>query len=219
MQTDNPILGVPVENVPMTAAPKLKPRCTVDEYLTLERAAFERHTYLDGEIIAMAGETLPHGQITVNLVVSLGTQLKGTTCVLLTKDMKVRSGPTPMTGRGTKGMFSYPDLVVVCGVPEFHDAHKDIILNPKVIIEVLSPSTEAFDRGDKFKRYQKYNPTLTDYALVSQDQPQIEHFQRKGDDGWTYHLYTGLDASVTIASIECTLKLAEVYDRVKFPEE
>ena len=199
-------------------APKLQPHYSVDEYLAFERAAEERHIYLDGEIIAMAGELLPHGQITVNVVASLVMQLKGKPCQVLTKDTKVRSGPIPMLGRSRKGMFSYPDVLVVCGEIEHHDAHRDVILNPKVIVEVLSESTEAFDRGEKFERLQKHNPTLTDYVLISQDRPRIEHFRRKPDDEWSYRLQSGLKASVNITSIRCTLKLTDVYDRVKFPK-
>lgn len=197
--------------------PRPRTRFTVDEYLALERAAEERHLYLDGEIYAMAGESPDHGDISANLVVAVGLQLKGSPCRVRTKDTKVRSGPTPMSGHGTRGMFSYPDLVVVCGEPEYHDAHRDVILTPTVIIEVLSPTTEAFDRGDKFIRYQTWNPTLTDYLLVSQDQPQIEHFHRQSGGEWSYHLYTGLDSSAVVSSIQCTLKLADVYDRIVFP--
>ncbi len=200
------------------SAPKLNPRYTVDEYLAMERAAEERHIYLDGEIFAMAGESLPHGDTSVNLVASLVLQLKGKPCRALSKDTKVRSGSIPESGRGTKGMFSYPDIVVICGEVEYHDAQKDIILNPKAIVEVLSQSTEAFDRGEKFTRYQTCNPTLTDYVLVSQARPQIEHFEKPTSGVWTYHLYTGLDAVVAIPAIGCTLKLADVYDRVVFPD-
>lgn len=197
-------------------APKLQPRYSVDEYLALERAAEERHIYLDGEIIAMAGESLAHGDITTNIPASLAIQLKGKPCRALAKDIKVRSGPIPMKGQSRKGLFSYPDILVVCGEPEFHDAHRDVILNPKVIIEVLSKSTEAFDRGEKFQRYQRHNPTLTDYILVSQDKPLVEHFHKKPKNGWSYEIHADLDAEVSITSISCTLKLADVYDRVEF---
>jgi Uma2 family endonuclease len=217
MQTEFPIWGVSVETVPM-AAPKLKPRFTVDEYLAMERDAEERHIYLDGEIFAMAGESDWHGLITINVIFSLESQLRRGPCQLRTKDTKVRSGPVPESGRGTKGMFSYPDILVVCGEREFHDAHKDIILNPKVVIEILSESTEAFDRGEKFTPYQKYNPTLTDYVLVSQDKPQVEHFHKPANGPWTYQLHVGLDAVVGFTSIESMLKLADVYDRVVFSE-
>jgi Uma2 family endonuclease len=191
---------------------------TVDEYLTLERAAEERHEFLDGRIFAMAGESGEHGDISVNLVATLASQLKGTPCRARTKDTKVRSGPVPQPRQSTSGMFSYPDVVVICGEPEYHDAYTDVILNPTIIAEVLSPATEAFDRGEKFKRYQMWNPTLRDYLLVSQDQPQIEHYSRQGDESWSYRRYAGLESNVAIASIHCTLNLADVYDRVAFPE-
>src|SRR6185369_9122332 len=122
------------------------------------------------------GESDAHGDISVNVVASLVPQLKNSPCRARTKETKVRSGPIPETGRSRKGLFSYPDILVICGEIEHHDSHRDVILNPKVIIEVLSDSTEAFDRGAKFERYQKYNPTLTDYVLISQDKPQIEQF-------------------------------------------
>jgi Uma2 family endonuclease len=216
MQAEFPLLGVPLETLPMSA-PKLNRRYTVDEYLAMERAAEEKHLYLDGEIFAMAGESPHHGIVSANLIATVVMQLKGKPCQARTKDTKVRSGPIPESGRGTKGMFSYPDIVVICGEVEYHDAFKDVILNPKAILEVLSPTTEAFDRGEKFTRFQTYNPTLTDYVLVSQDKPQIEHFEKQANGVWTYHLYTGLDAVVPIASIDCALQPAEVYDRVVFP--
>jgi Uma2 family endonuclease len=125
----------------------------------------------------------------------------------------------PNPARNTSGLYSYPDVVVVCGDPEYHDEHTDVILNPSVLVEVLSPATEAFDRGEKWTRYQMWNPTLTDYILVSQDRPQVEQFSRQADGSWSFRRYTGLEEMVSIASIECTLKLADVYDRIVFPAE
>ncbi len=116
-------------------------------------------------------------------------------------------------------MFSYPDLVVICGEPQYHDEHQDIVLNPAAIIEVLSESTEAFNRGEKFHRYQLWNPTLTDYILVSQSAPVVEHYVRQADGSWSYSIYQGLEQSFSIASINCMLRLSEVYDRIVFPEE
>jgi Uma2 family endonuclease len=201
------------------ASPKRQLIYTVDEYLALERAAEERHEFLDGRIYAMAGESSEHGDISVNLVATLVNQLKGTPCRARTKDTKIRSGPDPKPRQGASGMFSYPDVVVICGEPEYHDGYTDVILNPTVIVEVLSPETEAFDRGEKFTRFQAWNATLTDYLLVSQDQPQIEHYSRQADGGWSYHRYPGRDNSVAIPSIECTLRLVDVYDRVAFRQE
>ena len=151
---------------PTVAAPRSKPYFTVDQYLAIERASEERHIYLDGEIYAMAGESDAHGIISVNIVGTLHTLLKGTPCQVRTKDTKVRSGPTAMPGHAPRGLFSYPDVLVICGVPEYHDAFTDVVLNPTAIIEVLSQTTEGFDRGEKFTRYQSYNPTLGEYVLV-----------------------------------------------------
>ena len=116
----------------------------------------------------------------------------------------------------TVDLGAYPDLVVICGEPQYHDEHTDVILNPAVIIEVLSKSTEGFDRGEKFQRYQFWNPTLTDYLLVSQTAPIIEHYSRQADGSWNYNIYQGLEHSVIIKSISCELWLADVYDRISF---
>lgn len=199
--------------------PKPKTRFSVDDYLAIERESDERHMYLDGEIYAMAGESHAHGDVSANIGGLLHAQLRGKPCRVKTKDTKVRSGPTPMPGKSTKGLFSYPDALVVCDEIEFHDAYKDVILNPTMIAEVLSASTEAFDRGEKFNRYQQWNPTLRDYLLISQEKPRIEHFSRQADGGWSYHCHEGLDKQVVIASIQCVLKLADVYERIQFEEE
>ncbi|MCA1555062.1 MAG: Uma2 family endonuclease [Acidobacteria bacterium] len=190
---------------------------TVEEYLALERASEERHEYLDGQIYAMAGESEQHGDICVNLVGELRAQLRGGPCRVWTKDTKVRSGPTPKPYQTRKGLFSYPDAVVVCGGRQYHDEHRDVLLNPTVIIEVLSPSTEAYDRGEKFRRYRTYLGSLTDYVLVSQSLPLIEHYRRQPNDEWIMASAGDLNGSLHLASINCTLRLAEVYDRISFP--
>ncbi|MBI2805238.1 MAG: Uma2 family endonuclease [Planctomycetes bacterium] len=192
---------------------------TEDEYLAFERAAEERHVYVDGEIFAMAGESWEHGTVSVNVVRSLGNQLEDGPCEVRSANTKVRSGPLPKSPRRPAGLYSYPDVVVVCGEPKFLDEYQDVVLNPKVIIETLSESTEAFDRGLKFARFQKYNPTLTDYILISQDRPQIDHYHREKDGSWKYTIHEGLKAVVKIESLKCRLKAAEVYKRVKFASE
>lgn len=199
--------------------PKPEPIWTVQQYLAMERAAKERHEYVNGEIYAMAGESNNHAYISVNLVISLGSQLKGKPCHARTKDTKVRSGPIPRgNSLSTSGLFSYPDALVICGEPEFHDDFKDVILNPTAIFEVLSPSTEARDRGTKFKLYQDHNPTLQEYVLIAQDAAEVEHYSRRKDDEWSYRKFAGLKASFKIASIGCTLKLSDLYERVTFPK-
>ncbi len=193
-----------------------QPLYSAEQYLTFERTAEERHEYLDGFIYAMAGESPTHADISANLVILVGEQLRDGPCRVRTKDTKVRSGPS--VRRSLKGLFSYPDLVVICGEPQYHDEHRDVVTNPTVIIEVLSESTEARDRGVKFRRYQAWSPTLSDYLLVWQTAPVVEHFVRQADS-WSYHLYEGLETSFIIKSISCTLSLADVYARVEFPED
>lgn len=201
------------------SVPQTQLRYTVEEYLALERASEERHEYLDGEIYAMAGESLAHGDICMNLSREVSAQLKGKPCRALSKDTKVRSGPLPVRPHSLKGLFSYSDMVIVCGQPQFLDEYEDVLMNPTVIIEVLSPTTEAFDRGEKFRRYRTFNPTLTDYVVVSQHLPLIEHFARQPNGQWVIAASVGeLSGSLHLASIDCTLRLAEVYDRVSFPE-
>lgn len=193
---------------------------TVDEYLELDRTSEERWQYLDGEVWMMAGESDEHGDISVNLIRELSLQLKGRDCRVRAKDAKIKSGGfARKIGQSMKGMFSYPDVVVICDDIEYHDKKKDIILNPHVVVEVLSESTGDFDRGDKFTRYRMFNSTLTDYILVSQDKPLVEHFIRQDDNNWKLFVYIGLDKSFKIERIECELKLSEIYDRVKFSKK
>lgn len=180
-------------------------RFTVEEYLAFERASDERHEYLDGVIYAMAGSASPqamagesedHGIICMNLSVSLGSQVRGTPCRAFSKDTKVRCGPYRPHTR--EGLYAYPDLVVVCGPSQYHDQARDVLLNPTVLIEVLSPSTEAFDRGEKFRRYRAWLPTLEDGT-------------------WAFRALEGREASLHLDSIACTVPLADVYERIVFP--
>jgi len=129
----------------------------------------------------------------------------------------VLSGPEPKPSQNPEGFYSYHDVLVVCGERKFHDKHREVLLNPNVIIEVLSTSTEAFDRGEKFIRYRTWLPTLTDYILVSQDKPMIEHYRRQSNGDWTLATLAGPDATLKIESIGCSLKLSDVYDGVQFP--
>lgn len=196
-----------------------EPLYTEAEYLAFERAAEERHEYLDGVIYAMAGESPEHGSISVNLIRIVSTHLLGKDCDVFTKDTKVRSGPLPKVRAQTKGLFSYPDLVVVCGERKYLDEYKDVLVNPTVIIEVLSDSTEKKDRRQKFIRYQQYLPSLVDYVLVSQEIPAIEIFHRPSPKSpqWEYTAASGLKGRIVIPTLKCPLKLAEVYYRVIFP--
>jgi Uma2 family endonuclease len=210
----------------MALAPTPQPyRFTVEEYLTFERASEERHEYLDGVIYAMpgsaspqamAGESEEHGIICMNLSISLGSQLRGTPCRAFSKDTKVRCGPYRPHTR--EGLYAYPDLVIVCGPSQHHDQARDVLLNPTVIVEVLSPSTEAFDRGEKFRRYRAWLPTLTDYVLVAQDRPMIDHYHRQDDALWMLRTLEGLETRLHLETIDCMVPLADVYERIVFPQ-
>lgn len=182
---------------------------TPEEYLAFERQAKTKHEYLNGQIYVRAGANPKHNQITFNATGEIGRQIKGRNCRGYSADQKVRTDP--------KNLFSYPDVTIVCGEPKFHDTQKDVVLNPTVVIEVLSPSTEAYDRGEKFTHYRTIS-SLTDYILIAQDRPYVEHFTRqKGKRPWLYNVETELTGSLWIDSIKCELKLADIYDLVELP--
>lgn len=197
---------------------KIKQSYSAEYYLKLERSSEERYEYLDGEIYLMAGESEAHGDICTNIVREISTQLKGTPCRVRSKDTKVRSGAIEKLRLTNRGLFSYPDAVVICGATQFHDEEKDVVTNPTVIIEVLSLSTAEFDRGEKFMRYRNWNPTLTDYLLISQDKPLVEHFVRQTDGNWLFLEHRDVHSDFRIESINCTLSLSEIYDRVDVPD-
>ncbi len=192
---------------------------TVEEYLEFERQSKVRHEYLDGHLYVMAGESPEHADICSNLLALLYAQVDDGPCRVRSKDSKVRSGPM-LIPRSTKGLFSYPDLVVICGepeyLPEYLDDRRDVLTNPTLIIEVMSESTAFFDRHEKFIRYQLYNPTLIEYVLVRQDMPAVEVFARQSDGSWRYTPQLDLSQTATLSSINCTLPLARVYRRVTF---
>ena len=181
---------------------------TLDDYLEIERASECKNDYVNGQIIAMSGESLSHGRIKGNVYHEIRNRLKGKSCEAFTSDMKVKvEGVSP---------FKYPDVVVVCGKPEMHDAKKDLLLNPLVIIEVLSPSTEAVDRGEKFDLYQAI-PSLKYYVLIAQERSSVTVMTRKANNRWDLELITDRDASLTIPDLDCQIPLREIYDRVEFP--
>lgn len=197
--------------------PQAQSAYTIAEYLTLERHSDERHYYCDGQICAMAGESLEHSTICFNLVTMLGAQLRGKPCRGLSPNMMILSSSPLRHHHTTKGLFSYADLTIVCGEPRFLDDHRDVLLNPSVIIEILSPSTEAFDRGEKFQRYRTHLNSLMDYLLVSQTHPLIDHFQRHSGGQWLFTAVEGMEATLALGSIDCELPLVEVYERIVFP--
>ncbi|HYH46838.1 MAG TPA: Uma2 family endonuclease [Thermoanaerobaculia bacterium] len=181
-------------------------RMTDEEYLALERQAETKSELRDGVMVAMSGASYPHNRLTGNLVGLLWQHLKGRSCGVCPSDMRVY---VPATGLDT-----YPDASVVCGEPELRDGHMDTLLNPVLLIEVLSPSTEAWDRGGKLEQYRTI-PSLAEVLLVSQKEPRIEQHVR-AVDGWTSTVVLGLESRLALRSLGLELDLAEVYDKVPF---
>jgi Uma2 family endonuclease len=186
--------------------PLIKTLLSVEEYLALERVAETRNELLDGEMFAMSGASRRHNQIVVNLVAALHPRLRVQGCETYANDMRVRIPATDL--------FTYPDVAVVCGEPRFDDAEMDTLLNPKVILEVLSKTTESYDRGAKFEHYRTL-ASLTDYVLVAQDRPHVEHFSRQGENRWLLTEITEPSGALELTTLGCTLLLAEIYDRVR----
>ena len=184
---------------------------SVEEYLERERKSEERHEYVDGWMIGMAAAaSWSHSAIASNIDRELGLQLKGTDCRTASRDIIV---PFPGTDRS-----AYPDLVVVCGGPDLDPERSDRLHNPRVVFKVLSPSTMDYDRGEKFARYRQID-TLQEYLLVAQDVPHVEHYVRQDDGSWRLTDIDGLDATITLPSIEAGLPLSEVYLDVFGEEE
>ena len=190
----------------------INPRTTLTsaEYLAFERAQTDaKHEYLNGEVIMIAGASLEHNRIVSNLVATLHGQMRGRACDVFSGDMRIHISAT--------GLYTYPDIVALCGEPQLEDNQSDILLNPDVIMEVLSPSTEAYDRGRKFDHYRSLE-SLQTYVLVAQDRWQIELYQRQDTGDWLLSVVKGPEASVSLSAIGCELALADVYERVLQPQ-
>jgi Uma2 family endonuclease len=192
----------------MSAIPKTK--LTPDEYLEFERESEERHEYFNGEIFAMSGAKRNHNKIVANLSGLAWQHLKGKDCEFYPTDMRVFVPET--------GLYTYPDLAVVCGEPVFQDNVFDTLLNPILLIEVLSETTESYDRGKKFQHYRSIE-SLQEYVLVSQDEARIEKYVKTGDGFWLLSEAVGLNSEIEFSSIECRVALAEVYDKIDFSIE
>jgi len=189
----------------MAAQPR--PTYTPEEYLVLERAAEFRSEYLAGEIFAMAGASEAHNTLAANIVRLFGNQFQGRPCRVYVSDMRVRVAPA--------GLYTYPDVVAVCGAREFADDQRDTLLNPTMLCEVLSPTTEAYDRGKKFAYYRELD-SLREYLLVAQDEARVEHYSRQGSQ-WLLSEARDLGAGIRLPSIEGKLALAAIYENIEFP--
>ena len=183
---------------------------TPEEYLALERQAQCKSEYYAGEIFAMAGASRWHNLIVANVIRELSLQLKGRPCTTYPSDMRLKVSPT--------GLYTYPDVTVVCGAAQFEDLQQDTLLNPTLIVEVLSESTEAYDRGGKFAHYRKL-ASVMEYVLIAQTKPHIEHYIRQPDNRWLLAEADSLGDTVQLPSIDCQLALVEVYDKVEIVGE
>jgi Uma2 family endonuclease len=190
----------------MSTAPQR--RYTEAEYLALDRASEIKHEFYRGEIFAMSGTSRQHNRINFNLTACLHGQLKDRDCDAYANDMRVKVQSTIL--------YTYPDIVITCNEPRFLDSEVDTLLNPQVVIEVLSDSTEKYDRGKKFEHYRTV-PSLREYILVSQDHAHIDRFALNEQGQWVLTDATGLDAVIELTAVGCRLPLAEVYAKVEFP--
>ena len=181
-------------------------RFTPKQYLEMERNSEHKSEYWNGEIVAMAGGSRRHSLINVNISGELRARLKGGLCQTYSSNLRVQ---VTLIG------YFYPDVSVVCDKPKFADDEADMLTNPAVVVEVLSPSTEDKDRGIKFAFYRQV-PTLSDYVMVSQEEPLVEHYARQDHDHWMLAVLRGRDAVLRLPSIGCDLPLSEIYARVAF---
>lgn len=188
----------------MSVQPQLS-RMTPEEYLAFERRATTRNEFVHGELVAMTGASRKHNLVCGNVHGLLWTQLRGSPCEVYVNDMRVKVAHA--------GDYLYPDVVVVCGEPRFEDDVFDTLLNPTLIVEVLSPSTKDYDRGGKWEKYRQID-SLRDYLVVSQDRVYVERYTRQGERFWLLSEASDVGDTVRLDSIDCTLKLADVYAQV-----
>jgi Uma2 family endonuclease len=182
---------------------------SVAEYLAIEKRAEFKSEFFRGEMFAMAGASIPHNRIKDNTLIELGNRLKGGPCRTYSSDQRVLVEAT--------GLYTYPDILVICG-PETHDPDdQDTLTNPTAIIEVLSPSTERYVRGAKFRNYQQM-PSLKEYILIAQDEAVCERFVRQADESWALVSFVGLEAQLKFTSIAAEIPLADIYAGVMLPD-
>ena len=193
----------------MSTSTQPTPRLTPEQYLVIERGCEQKHQFYRGEMFAMSGASIAHNLITFNLAGVLHSQLKDRKCQAYINDMRVHIPPT--------GLYTYPDGIITCEKPRFEDDQFDTLLNPQVIIEVLSPSTENYDRSKKFEQYRKID-SLKHFVLIPQDHAIIERFSCNEQGEWSLMDALGLESTMELPAVDCTLPLAEVFAKVEFPE-
>ena len=179
---------------------------TPEQYLEIEREAEFKSEYFNGEMFAMAGAKEAHNLLTASVVGALYAQRRSGPCRIYTNDMRVRVSAT--------GLYTYPDVIVACGERHFLDDRRDTLLNPKLIVEVLSPTTEAYDRGRKFEHY-KTIESLAEYLLISSDRVHVDLFRRQPDGDWLLKSAGRIEEVLDLSSIGCRLSLADLYEQVE----
>ncbi len=189
----------------MSALPK--PFYTVEHYLELEEKAETKSEYLSGQIFAMSGGSPRHSRIAANIIRRVGNALDGEPCEIYTSDLRVTIMQT--------GLKTYPDLTVVCGEPYFHPLDTNSLINPMVLFEVLSPSTEGYDRGEKWANYRELE-SLQEYVLVSQHAPLVEVYTRQEGGAWKFTATTAMDGKISLPSLGCELEMTEIYEKIEF---
>lgn len=192
------------------ALPAKKSSFSSDEYLQREQNSPIRHEYDNGEILALAGGSYEHSLIIANFTRVLGNALQGKPCRMLESNLRI--------GIPSLAKFVYPDAQVMCGTPQFdpRDSTRQTVVNPRVVIEVLSPSTEAYDRGRKFDHYRELQ-SFEEYILTAQDRPVIETYFRQADGTWLFSPYSRIESAVKLRSLDVELRLADLYFDVAFP--
>jgi Uma2 family endonuclease len=192
----------------MSAVPKRK--LTPQEYLAIERAAEFKSEYHDGEMFIMSGARLPHVTINSNLVFHLRRAFENGTCRVLANDMRIKVART--------GLYTYPDTIIVCDKPVLEDSEMDTLLNPTVLFEILSKSTELYDRGTKFEHYQSIE-SLKEYVLVTQNRHRIERYVRGTGHEWTYSEFSDPEGVFQLGSLPASIPMKSLYEDVEFPPE
>lgn len=182
-------------------------KLTPEEYLEIERKAEVKSEYYNGEMFAMSGASFTHARIVRNLLVSLTTKLKGKKCEATASDLRLRVSPT--------SLYTYSDIIVTCGEPQFADSKPDTLTNPTLIAEVLSDSTRDYDLGRKFEHYRTVD-SLREYLTVDQDAPKVTHWVRGPGESWSLIDYSDLTATISLPSLGCDLSMAEIYEDVDF---
>lgn len=190
--------------------PAEKHRYSILEYLSREREALEKHEYRDGEILMMAGGTGNHSLIVANTIRSIGNRLEGKPCHVYDSNLRIRIPKSIL--------YTYPDVIVICGPRETdaNDANGETFTNPRLLVEVLSPSSEAYDRGEKFSRYRLLD-SLAEYVLVSQDTHRVETYFRQPEGTWLLNPISGLQSMARLRSLDIELPLREVYAGIELP--